>query len=109
MTDLDDPALDVYADLTLDIGESRVSIRGYGDLVVVAAPTVAAARALARGSGIHPLVDRLRAAGVTLDLRVRGRSVARAGPEYDPGPLARALGVAPARLNPGGLLLTLLT
>ncbi|MFC7174116.1 hypothetical protein ACFQL0_13685 [Haloplanus litoreus] len=39
-------SLDVYADLTLDVGDSTVTIRGYGDLIVVRTPSLAAARAL---------------------------------------------------------------
>ncbi|MFB6195526.1 MAG: hypothetical protein ABEI80_05100 [Haloplanus sp.] len=97
--------LDVRADLTLDVADDRVSIRGYGDLVVVAAPTVAVALTLAREAG--PLLERLVATGVTVDCRVRGRSVARAGPSYDPGLLSRTLGVAPACVCPGGLLLSI--
>jgi hypothetical protein len=107
-----DRALDVDADLTLSVDGAAVSIRGYGDLIVVAAPSLATVRRLARGS--DPVVDDLRLLGhlrdahVTLDVRVGGRSVARAGPDVDPGPLSRALDLAPARLSPGGLLLAAL-
>jgi hypothetical protein len=105
-----DRRLDVYADLRVEVGEAAVSVRGYGDLVVVAAPTLSAARALgATGGAGGPLLERLAAADVTVDLRVRGRSVARAGPDHEAGPLSRLLGVAPARLSPGGLLLAALT
>ena len=110
MTDLD-RALDVDADLTLTVDGERVTIRGYGDLVVVAAPSLSAVRTLAR-TAAPPLDGRLlphlEDADVRLDVRVRGRSVARAGSEIDPGPLSRALGVAPARVSLGGLLLTTL-
>lgn len=108
-----DRALDVDADLTLTVDGASVSVRGYGDLVVVAAPSLSVLRTLARESGRLddrlPLFEFLHDADVTLDVRVRGRSVARAGPGYDPGPLSRALGTAPARVSPGGLLLTVLT
>jgi hypothetical protein len=103
VTGVDRP-LDVYADLTLEVGGATVSVRGYGDLVVVRAPSLAAARALATGT--EPLLDRLHGADVTLDLRVRGHSVARAGPDNRPGPLSRALDAAPARLCPGGVVLS---
>lgn len=107
MTDLD-RALDIDADLTLSIDDETVTIRGYGDLVVVAAPSLSVVRTLAR-SGPPPLdfhlLHYLRDADVTLDVRVRGRSVARAGPDVDPGPLSRALDAAPARVSLGGLLL----
>jgi hypothetical protein len=98
--------LDVHADLTVEVDGATVSIRGYGDLVVVRAPSLAAARALSTGTGL--LLDRLHDADVTLDLRVRGHSVARAGPGHDPGLLSRAVGAAPARLSPGGVVLSLL-
>jgi hypothetical protein len=110
VTDLD-RALDIDADLTLAVAEGTVTIRGYGDLVVVGAPSLAAVRTLAR-TGAPPLdarlLERLRDADVTLDVRVRGRSVARAGAGVDTGPLARVLGVAPARVSLGGLCLTAL-
>lgn len=110
MTDLD-RALDVDADLTLAIDDATVTIRGYGDLVVVAAPSLSVVRTLAR-TGAPPLdrhlLSYLRDADVTLDVRVRGRSVARAGPGIDPGPLSRALDAAPARISLGGLLLAAL-
>jgi hypothetical protein len=101
-------ALDVYADLAVEVGDAKVSVRGYGDLVVVRAPTLAAARGLA-GGGTQSVLERLCAAEVTVDLRVGNRSVARAGPGHEPGVLSRALGVAPARLSPGGVLLSLFT
>jgi hypothetical protein len=105
VTDGDRP-LDVYADLTLEVGDASVAVRGYGDLVVVAAPTLSAVRELA-GGGL--LLERLVAADVTVDLRVRGLSVARAGPDHPPGLLSRRLGLAPVRLEPGGLFLAALT
>jgi len=110
VTDLD-RALDVDADLTLTVDDATVSIRGYGDLVVVAAPSLAVVRRLVR-TGTPPLdshlLDYLRDTDVTLDVRVRGRSVARAGPDIDSGPFSRALGADPARLSLGGLLLAAL-
>ena len=110
MTDFDRP-LDVDANLTLTVDGAAVSIRGYGDLVVVAAPSLSAVRTLAR-TAAPPLDGRLlphlEDADVRLDVRVRGRSVARVGSGIDAGPLSRALGVAPARASLGGLLLTTL-
>jgi hypothetical protein len=110
VTDLDRP-LDVDADLTLTVDDETVTIRGYGDLVVVAAPSLSVVRTLAR-TAAPPLDGRLLAhledADVRLDVRVRGRSVARVGSGIDADPLSRALGVAPARVSLGGLLLTTL-
>ena len=111
MTDLD-RALDIDADLTLSLDDETVTIRGYGNLVVVAAPSLSVVRTLARtGEPIvddFHLLDYLRDADVTLDVRVRGRSVARAGPDIDTGRLSRILGAEPARLSLGGLLLAAL-
>lgn|GEM_PF-2161841 len=112
MTETDFPrAVDVDADLTLTIDDVTVRIRGYGDLVVVAAPSLSVVRRLARTSVPPldaPLLEFLRDADVTLDIRVGGRSVARAGADVDPGALSRALGTAPARVSLGGLLLAAL-
>ncbi|WP_248896689.1 peptide ABC transporter ATP-binding protein [Haloplanus halobius] len=101
-----DRPLDIDADLTLDVDGETVSIRGYGDLIVVSAPSVGVAWSLARTAG--PLLDQLSAADVTLDCRVQGRSIARVVPGDGPGPLSRTLGLAPARLSVGGLLLAAL-
>jgi len=112
VTDID-RTLDVDADLTLTVDDETVSIRGYGDLVVVSASSLSVLRTLLRGGPPVPdqphLLAVLCGADVTLDVRVRGRSVARAGPGHAPDPLSRALGVAPARVSPGGLVLTALT
>lgn len=107
-------AVDVDADLTLALDGSTVTVRGFGDLVVVEAPSLSTLRRLA-GAGpdlpppqrdaLSALVDR---ADVTLDVRVRGWSVARVGPAVAPGPLSRWLGVAPARLSLGGVVLAAL-
>lgn len=105
---MDGRPLDVTADLTLATDGSTVTVRGYGDLVVVDAPTLGALRSLDGGSRTAVLDSLCRRSDVTVDLRVGGRSVARAGAGVDAGPLSRAVGVAPARLSLGGLLLTLL-
>lgn len=102
-----DRRLDVHADLTVEVGGAVATVEGYGGLVVVETATLSAARTL--GKRGDSLLDRFVGAEVTVDLRVRGRSVARAGPDHDPGPLSRLLGVAPARLSPGGILLTAIT
>jgi hypothetical protein len=97
--------LDVVADLTVTVDDETIRVRGYGDLVVVRAPTLDAVRSLAT---MRSALDLSRRADVTVDVRVRGHSVARAGPGEEPGRLSRLLGVAPARLSLGGVLLSLL-
>lgn len=104
-------ALDVSADLTLTLADEDVRVTGYGDLVVVDAPSVRAALGLLRGADHLPTraVERgLNRGGVTVDVRVRGNSVARAGPGVRPGVVSRALGVDPARVSLGGLVFAVL-
>jgi len=97
--------LDVDADLTVETDDWTGTVRGYGDLVVVDVPSLSAARSLART--VAPIADSVADAGVTADLRVRGVCVATVGPDVTPGILSRALGLAPARVRPGGLLVAL--
>jgi hypothetical protein len=103
--------LSVEADLTLTVPAGEIRVRGYGDVVVVEAPSLAAARDLFDGTATLPL-DRLtgeiESAAVDIDIRVRGRSVARIGPDVSPGPLSRAVGAAPARISVGGAILAAL-
>lgn len=101
-------SLDVTADLTLSLADEDVSVTGYGDLVIVDAPSLRTALGLLRGVDHVPthLVERGLARGdVTVDVRVRGGSIARAGPGIRPGPVSRALGVAPAKVSLLGVAL----
>ncbi|WP_224269353.1 peptide ABC transporter ATP-binding protein [Haloprofundus salinisoli] len=110
MTDTRRP-LDVTAELTLTVEGEEVRVVGFGELVVVDAPSLGGAFALLRGAGQLPTEqfgENVRAADVTVDVRVDGVSVARLGPDLRPGYLSRALGVAPARLSLGGVALALL-
>lgn len=101
--------LAVEADLDVTVEDHLVRVAGYGDLLVVDAPSFAAARALRRGADALPFSpDRVADAGLPIDVRVRGVSVARIGPDVDPGPIADLLGVAPARPSLGGVVRALL-
>jgi hypothetical protein len=109
--------LSVDADVEVTLEEGTARVRGYGDLVVVELSTLAAARELATGAStlassasalpIDGLAGpgELGTGGVTVDVRVRGLSVARAGPGITPGPLSRLLGAAPASVSLGGVVL----
>jgi hypothetical protein len=108
--------LQVEADLTLTVDGEAVDVAGYGDLVVVEVPSLRALRELGRGADLLeglPLpaaagADLAAGADVTVDVRVRGVSVARIEPGRSAGPLADLLGVAPARPSLVGLLRALL-
>jgi voltage-gated potassium channel Kch len=92
--------------LELEVEGHPVTVVGYGDLVVVEASSLRAAVALLRGATTLPVAEvgpSLRHADVTVDVRVRGVSVARLGPEVDGGLLGRAFGVPDAALSVGGV------
>jgi hypothetical protein len=103
-------SLDVVAELELTVEGQSVQVVGYGDLVVVEAPTLGAALSLLRGTATLPTAEvgaGLRDADVTVDVRVRGVSVATLGPDADPGPLDRRLADG-ADVSLGGALLAVL-
>lgn len=100
--------LSVEADLTATVDGQAVEIDGYGDRVVLSFPTVAAARRARESIDALPVpFDSLAAAaevGVDVDIRIRGASVARLGPDVRAGPLSKLVGAAPARVSLVGLL-----
>lgn len=105
----DERRLAVEADLAVTVEGHEIGVAGYGDLVVVEAPSLRAVRALGRGLDALPRPpDGFAGAPPTVDVRVRGVSVARIDPGVAPGPLARLLGTAPARPSLGGVLRALL-
>jgi hypothetical protein len=100
-------ALAVDADLTVTVAGRRATVRGYGDLVVVEVASLAAARTLAREAGAVARwlpAEAVTAADVTVDVRVRGASVAQVVPGREPGRLASLLGTRPARPSLGGVV-----
>lgn len=100
--------LSIDADLTLAVGGEEIRVVGYDDLVVVDAPSFAAARALRRDAArLRIVLAALPDPTVTVDLRVRGSSVARFGPDARQGPLPRLVGAA-GDLSLGGALLAAL-
>ncbi|WP_101297700.1 hypothetical protein [Halegenticoccus soli] len=104
--------LAVDADLSLTIDGADVRVRGYGDLLVVDAPSLRVARSLLRGIAAAPAgpsaLDRHPKSGLTVDVRVGGGSVARIEPGVRPGAVSRLLGVSPARISLAGAVLALL-
>ncbi|MFC4356405.1 peptide ABC transporter ATP-binding protein [Halobium salinum] len=105
--------LDVHADLDVTVAGADLRVRADGDLVVVTAPSVRAAFALLRAGRALPLAFEsvaggLDAADVTVLVRARGRTLATLGVGATPGVLSRALGVAPAELDPVAVLSALL-
>jgi hypothetical protein len=99
-----------------EVDDGSGSVRGYGDLVVVSLPSVGAARRLARAVAAAEAAEGARIpeaferADLSVDVRVRGVSVARVGPAARAGALGRRLserlGVA-ASVSLGGVLRSL--
>ena len=98
----------VTDDLSLAVGGTEFDVRSTGDRLFVEVPTVRAAVRLARS-----LASEVDAAGPTrllvatdlsVEVRVRGRTVAVLGSTARPGPVARWLDVAPAEPRVAGVL-----
>lgn len=96
--------LDIQADLTLTVNGEPVAIKGEGRRVVVALPSVQAGRALFRWPGARENVpqvsEMLRDADVTMDVRMRGESVATLGAGAEPRTWNRLLNLGPVNVRP---------
>lgn len=101
-------SLSVEADLDLTVGGHRCAVWTADDLVVVNAPSLAAARELLAGVDALP-IPQARIAGeltdvaVAVEVRVRHAPVARLGSGVDPSPLAERAGYD-AAVSPRGVL-----
>ncbi len=106
--------LSVDADLTLTAGEDTFRLIGRGGHVIVEAQSVRAVLRLSRlfasprerQARLGQLQTVFRAATIEVEFRVRGRTVARIGPETRPGWPFR---YGPMRIHPVRLLWSWLT
>jgi hypothetical protein len=103
--------LAVDADLTLTAGQDTVRVVGKGDRLIVEAPSVRAVLRLRRLFGSPagfpvPFGAVFGATGLRVEVRVRGRTVARIDPELRSGSLFRS---GPMRIHPVRLLWSWLT
>lgn len=98
----------IEADLDVRVDGDSLRVRSSDGRIDVFAERLAAVRSLAALRDVVPdrlpdsVGDALKA--VPVGVHVRGVEVARVDPGVPPGPLARALGVAPARVNVRGLV-----
>lgn len=98
--------LSVNADVTIDIGDERVSIRGAGSSVVVEVPSISLAFQMLRElAGIKPVRERvtgfselLSGVGLTVVIRTPARRLVTLGGEGN-SRLLRLLGVRHAKLH----------
>jgi len=93
-------------DLTVSVDGATADVRSTGDRLFVEFDSLSDARLMAdaRPAG---LVDRLPtalgAAELTVEARVRGRTVAVSGSGAAPGVVSELLGIAPAEIRLGGI------
>jgi len=94
-------------DLTLAVDGIELDVRSTGDRLFVEVPTVRAAvrlaRSLASETDATAPTRFLVATDLSVEVRVRGRTVAVLGATARPGPVARWLDVAPAEPRVAGV------
>jgi len=104
--DRPDP-LSVSTDLSVAVDGTDVAVRSTGDRVLVDVPTLGAAVDVLRSVPRERLTAfsaTLRAADITIEVRVRESPVVVVGAGAHPGVVSRRLGVAPAEFRVGGAL-----
>jgi len=99
--------LSVATDLTLTVNGAQAAVRSTGERLFVEFPSLSAALRALRGvpgGEADRLTDLLRTTDLTVEVRVRDRTVAVAGAEAHPGVVSRGLGVDPIEARLGGVL-----
>ncbi|UHH14520.1 hypothetical protein [Halobacterium litoreum] len=94
-------------DLSVSVDGTDVGVESTGDRVLVDVPALGAAVDVLRSVPRERLTGfsaALRAADVTVEVRVRESPVAILGADARAGPVSRRLGVAPAEFRVGGAL-----
>ncbi|SFR63597.1 hypothetical protein [Halogeometricum limi] len=98
--------LTVHTDLTLTVDGTELPVTSTGERLFVEFPSLpSAVRTLRRSpqGERHRLHDLLTTTDLTVEVRVRGRTVAVSGAGARPGILSRELGVDPVELRIGGV------
>jgi hypothetical protein len=97
--------LSVETNLTLSVDGTPVELRSTGDRLFVDVPTLATAVKLLRTQSVvrERLTETLRVSDLTVEIRVRGATVAVAGARARPGVLSREFGTDPVELRLGGV------
>jgi len=101
--------LEVLADLHLAVDGEDVEIRGDGDRIVVDLPTLRAGRRLLthgplatgdRERSLKRVNEALQIAGLTVDIRLDGETIARVGSRARPSGFARLLKLGNIEVRP---------
>ena len=102
-------SIDVVADLLLTVDGADIPIRGTGDRIVVDLPDLRTGRrmlesgpfaAQERSAGVTRAHELLSAGGITLDVCLNGRVLARIGKEARPSAVARFLNLGDVEVRP---------
>lgn len=105
--------LNVFADLQLTIDGESLSINGDGDRLVVDVPRLRTARRLLTTGPLavgdternaERVAEALRLAGITLEVRVQGDTVARIGADASPNAIGALLDAGPVEVNAGQMV-----
>jgi hypothetical protein len=99
--------LTVETDIDVSVAGRPVDVDSTGDRLLVAFPTLETARIAARAGGssrIRAAADTLATADLTVEIRVRDRTVLVVGAAARPGFLSRQLDLTPAEFRLGGAL-----
>ncbi|MEM1269166.1 MAG: hypothetical protein AAGI08_03870 [Bacteroidota bacterium] len=96
--------LNVIADLTVEVDGAPIRVQGNGRQVVADVPSAGAAWKLFRSQRLAgrytPMaLNGLQAADVDVEVRVKGRKVALAGPSAQSGFVAKLLGIPGAEVR----------
>jgi hypothetical protein len=97
----------VATDLTLTVNGAEATVRSTGERLFVEFPTLYAALTALRGlpgGETEQLATLLRTTDLTVEFRVRDRTVAVVGSDARPGTLSRRLGLSPVEVRVGGAL-----
>lgn len=101
--------LEVYSDLQLAVDGDTIDVQAQGDEIIVDLPTLRSGRRLlapdlfsgrTRSKRARRLHDALQNAGLTLDVRLAGDSIARIGRGARPGRLGTLLNLEGVELHP---------
>lgn len=101
--------LEVLADLQIAVDGENVDVQADGDRIVVDLPSLRAGRRLLSAYPISPterpratdrVHDALQIAGITMEVRLQGETVARIGDGARPGRLAQLLNLGGVEVHP---------
>ena len=98
--------LSVATDLTLTVNGAEAAVQSTGERLFVEFPSLSAALRALRGlpgDGTDRLTALLTTTDLTVEVRIRDRTVAVLGAGAHPGVVSRRLGIAPVEARVGGV------